>query len=85
MEDSMTRDQIIDTMLTKEPRRLWYPMQLGGNGRQLANMEAEGLIQSSSRYGGGHRQRDYYLTEQQHAAASERRNAETYRDRALAG
>ena len=65
----MTQEQIIKTMLTKEPRRLFYTMQLGGSGRQLAKMEASGLLRSSSRYGGRHRQRDWYLTEQQHAAA----------------
>jgi hypothetical protein len=65
----MTRAEILLTMLDKPPRRLFYTMELGGNMRQLAKMEAEGLIRSQSRYGRG-RQRDWYLSEDQHAAGS---------------
>lgn len=63
----MTRTEILLTMHAKEPRSLFYTMQLGGSMAQLRKMEAEGLIRSSSRYGRG-RQRDWYLTEEQHAA-----------------
>lgn len=78
----MTRDQIIQTMLTKEPLRLFYTMELGGNMRQLSKMQDDGLICSQSRYGRG-RQRDWYLSEEQHAKHSaEQPQIETY-DRSL--
>lgn len=65
----MTRAEIILKMGEKPPRSLFYTMQLGGSGRQLAKMEAEGLIRSQRRYGRcRHPQRDWYLTEEQHAA-----------------
>jgi hypothetical protein len=60
----MTRDEIIDVMLGKEPHSLFYTMELGGNMRQLSKMEAEGLIRSQSRHGHG-RQRDWYLSDVQ--------------------
>lgn len=65
----MTREEVLKTMLTKEPRRLFYTMQLGGSMRQLSKMESDGLIKSCSRYGHG-RQCDWYLTEEQHAAVA---------------
>lgn len=63
----MTRTEILLTMQAKEPRSLFYTMQLGGSMKQLRAMECEGLIKSCSRYGKG-RQRDWYLTDEQHAA-----------------
>jgi hypothetical protein len=62
----MTEAEILLTMRAKEPRYLFYTMELGGNMRQLSKMEADGLIRSQRRYGRG-RQRHWYLTEQQHA------------------
>ena len=65
----MTKTEVLLTMHKREPRRLFYTMELGGNMRQLSSMEAEGLIKSCSRYGRG-RQRDWYLTEEQHKSLS---------------
>jgi DNA-binding PadR family transcriptional regulator len=65
----VTRTEILMTMHEREPRCLFYTMQLGGNMRQLSKMEAAGLIRSYSRHGRG-RQRDWYLTEEQHEALS---------------
>lgn len=65
----MTRTEILLTMHEKPARSLFYTMQLGGNMKQLANMESEGLIRSQSRYGKG-RQRDWYLSEDQHKTLS---------------
>lgn len=64
----MTKTEILLTMHAKEPLRTFRAMQLGGSNKTLAKMEDEGLISSESRYGGRHRQRNYYLTEAQHAA-----------------
>lgn len=66
----MTRDEIITKMLTKEPRRIFHSMELGGNVRQLTAMQDDGLIRSQSRYGGRLRQRDWFLTDEQHADAT---------------
>lgn len=63
----MTTQEIIRLMLTREPLQLFRSMQLGGRISQLAKMEADGLIRSQKRYLGGNRQRDWYLTEEQHA------------------
>jgi hypothetical protein len=65
----MTRTEILLTMHDKPARSLFYTMQIGGSVAQLSKMEAEGLIQSQSRYGKG-RQRDWYLSDDQHAALS---------------
>lgn len=64
----MTQAEILETMRRKEPSSLFYTMELGGNMRQLSKMEAEGLITSQSRHGRG-RQRDWYMTEEQHILA----------------
>ena len=66
----MKRAEIMAKMLTKEPSHLWYPMEFGGNVRQLQRMEDDGLIKSQRRYLGGNRQRDFYRTDEQHAAAT---------------
>jgi hypothetical protein len=63
----MTKTEILITMHAKEPLSLFYTMQLGGNMRQLATMEDEGLISSQPRRRRG-RQRDWYLNDEQHAA-----------------
>lgn len=60
-----TRAQIIKMMLREEPRIVFRSMQLGGNTRQLNSMEADGLITSEARYGGRHRQRNWFLSEEQ--------------------
>lgn len=66
----MTRTEILLTMHGEISRRIFRTMQLGGNVKQLQTMEAEGLISSQSRYGGGHRQRNWFLSDEQHAALS---------------
>lgn len=66
----MSREEILAKMLTKEPEMLFHTMPLGGSAAQLRRLEAEGAISSQARYSGRHRQRDWYLTPQQHAAAS---------------
>lgn len=48
----MTRDEIIEAMLREEPYRIFRTMRLGGNTRQLEQMENEGLISSERRYRG---------------------------------
>lgn len=69
----MKRDEILAKMRTKEPRTLWYPMQLGCSGKQLRAMDEDGLISSRSRYSlrGGGSARDYYLTQEQYDAIPE--------------
>ncbi len=64
----MTRTEILLTMHAEISRRIFRTMQLGGNTRQLEAMEEEGLISSESRYGGRHRQRNWFLSDDQHAA-----------------
>lgn len=65
----MTVDEILSAMRKKEPLRLFYTMELGGNVRQLSKMEADGIISSQQRYGRrGGKKRDWFLTEGQHAA-----------------
>lgn len=62
----MSRDEILAKMRTKVPRMIFYTMELGGSAKQLFAMQDEGLISSQSRYGGNHRQRDWFLTEAQY-------------------
>ena len=65
----MTKTEILMKMHTKEPRRLFYTMELGGSMVRLRKMEEEGLLHSCARYGRrGGRQRDWYLDEEQHSA-----------------
>ncbi len=64
----MTRTEILMKMHAEVSRRLFRTMQLGGSAATLRKMEDEGLIRSQSRYGGRMRQRDWYLSEEQHAA-----------------
>lgn len=66
----MTRTEILLTMHAQISRRIFHTMQLGGNVKQLQAMEDEGLISSQSRYGGRMRQRNWYLSDEQHAALS---------------
>lgn len=66
----MTRTEILLTMHAQISRRIFRTMQLGGNVKQLRAMEDEGLIKSQSRYGGRMRQRNWYLTDEQHKALS---------------
>ncbi|WP_157100257.1 hypothetical protein [Rhodoplanes sp. Z2-YC6860] len=63
----MTRTEILLTMHAQISRRIFRTMQLGGNVKQLTAMENEGLICSQSRYRRG-RQRDWFLSDEQHAA-----------------
>jgi hypothetical protein len=65
----MMKTEILLTMHKEVPRRLFKTMQLGGNMRQLAQMEDEGLICSQRRYRSG-RQRDWFLSEEQHGSLS---------------
>ena len=65
----MTREQVLTLMRSKEARRLFYTMELGGSVSQLTKLRSEGLISSCSRYGKG-RQQDWYLNEQQHNSLS---------------
>lgn len=62
----MTKTEILFTMLVHPPRQLFHTMSLGGNMAQLSKMEAEGLICSQPR----DRQRDWYLSNEQHAAGT---------------
>ena len=64
----MTKTEVLLKMHEREPRRLFYTMELGGSMARLRKMEDEGLIRSQSRYGGRGRQRDWYLDEEQHSA-----------------
>lgn len=66
----MTRTEILITMHDQIPRRIFRTMQLGGNMRQLVAMEAEGLISSESRVGRGRDRRNWFLSDEQHAALS---------------
>lgn len=66
----MTRTEVLLTMHAQISRRIFRTMELGGNVRQLQAMEDEGLISSESRYGGRHRQRNWFLSDEQHAALS---------------
>lgn len=66
----MTRSEILLAMADKQPRHLFKTMQLGGSASVLRKMEDEGLLKSQRRYLGGDRQRDWYLTEEQHHALS---------------
>lgn len=64
----MTRTEILLTMHAQISRRIFRTMELGGNTKQLEAMEDEGLISSQSRYGGRHRQRNWFLSDEQHGA-----------------
>jgi DNA-binding PadR family transcriptional regulator len=66
----VTRTEILLAMHAKPPRSLFYTMQLGGATAPLSRMEADGLIRSQSRYSGRMRQRDWYLTDEQHSSLS---------------
>jgi len=64
----MTRTEILLTMHAEISRRIFRTMQLGGSTKQLEAMEGEGLISSEARYGHGLRQRNWFLSDEQHAA-----------------
>lgn len=64
----MTRTEILLTMHDQISRRIFRTMQLGGNTRQLEAMEDEGLISSESRGGRGRDRRNWFLSDEQHAA-----------------
>ncbi len=64
----MTRTEILLTMHADISRRIFRTMQLGGNARQLEAMEADGLISSESRGGRGADLRNWFLSDEQHAA-----------------
>ncbi len=66
----MTRTEVLLTMHEQISRRIFRTMQLGGNTRQLEAMEAEGLISSESRGGRGRDRRNWFLSDEQHAALS---------------
>lgn len=66
----MTRTEVLLTMHAEISRRIFRTMQLGGNVRQLEAMEAEGLISSESRGGRGRDKRNWFLSDEQHAALS---------------
>lgn len=66
----MTKTEILLAMHKKAPLSLFCTMQIGGNMRQLSKLEADGLVSSQHRYSRGGRQRDWYLSEEQHASLS---------------
>jgi len=67
---TMTRTEVLFTMHAEISRRIFRTMQLGGNTRQLEAMEDEGLISSESRGGRGRDRRNWFLSDEQHAALS---------------
>lgn len=64
----MTKTEIMLTMHAQISRRIFRTMELGGNAPQLQAMEDEGLISSEPRYRGRHKQRNWFLSDDQHAA-----------------